>query len=190
MTASRNRARLGLEQIEDRCTPSAALGDFPAHHPVPRGGPDAPTAHVRDAGGHEVPIKLTAQCLGDIGSFNASGTGFGTGGLGRWTAQGRIDTVAIGATHGAINGTLTVVTANGDRLFVSFTTSWELATGKGEEVITVTGGTGRFAGASGRAVLECTVTRDPATQAVTCDCQGSGALILAHPRHDAVSRGR
>src|SRR5262245_18221409 len=69
MSAYRTRIHLGLEHIEDRCTPSAVLCDFSAHFQVLRGALEAPTAHVRVARAHEVPIKLTAQCFRDIGSF-------------------------------------------------------------------------------------------------------------------------
>jgi hypothetical protein len=179
MTAGKNRARLAVEQVEDRCTPSATLGGFADPFPAQHGGPHAVVSSVRATNEHAVPIKLTAQCFGDVSSLTASGKGFGTGGLGHWTALGHIDNFVSDADRATISGTLTVVAANGHQLFVSFTTSWELSTGKGEERITVTGGTGRFAGASGSAFLGCTVTRDPAAQTISCDCQGSGTLILA-----------
>jgi len=76
-------------------------------------------------------------------------TGFGTGGLGHYTALGHIDNTVIDlvADRAEYSGTFTVVTANGDLVFLSFTTSWQLSTGQGTHAITVTGGTGRFAGA-------------------------------------------
>jgi hypothetical protein len=82
---------------------------------------------------------------------------------GPWTAQGHIDSAQVDpvADRAAITGTITVVTANGDQLFVSFSSSWQLSTGMGEELITITSGTGRFAGASGSGSLNCQITADP-----------------------------
>jgi hypothetical protein len=183
MTVGKNRVRLAVEQVEDRCTPSALLNDpgidFPAQHSGPRAATAASASVTRE---HAVPMKLVVQCSADINSGNATVTGFGTI-LGPWTAQGHIDSAQVDpvADRAAITGTVTVVTANGDQLFVSFSSSWQLSTGKGEELITVTGGTGRFAGASGSGSLECQITADPSSPfKFSCNCEGSGTLILAH----------
>ena len=142
--------------------------------------------------GHAIPIKVAFQCSVDIGSGAISSAGFGTGGLGHWTSEEDIDNVVIDpvADQGLYSGTGALVTGDGELLFFSFTTSWRLSTGEGTHSLTVTGGTGRFAGASGSGTLDCTITFDPATQTGTCHGEGSGTLILAHPKHDAVSRDR
>jgi hypothetical protein len=57
-----------------------------------------------------------------------------------------------------------------------------LATGPGQETVTFTGGTGRFAGASGSVSAVCDTTFDPATLAFECNSQGSGTLTLDHSR--------
>jgi hypothetical protein len=93
---------------------------------------------------------------------------------------GRLDSARIdpAADQGEFRGAITVVTANGDQLFVSFTTQWRLSTGKGTETITVTGGTGRYAGASGHGIAACTITFDSATSTIRCNCVGAAFLIL------------
>jgi hypothetical protein len=184
MTGYRNRTRLGLEQIEDRCTPSAVLADPGVELPVHHGGSPVAQVAAGHAGPHAaaatrqvVPVILTAQCSADLSTMKATATGFATH-LGRWTAQGRIDKADFGADRAAVRGTLTIVAANGDKLFVSFSASWRLSTGKGTELITVTGGTGQYAGATGGAVLRCTMTVDPVAQTIACNCQGVGFLVL------------
>jgi hypothetical protein len=77
------------------------------------------------------------------------------------------------------SGTGTLTTAQGDQIFYSFTTSWQLSTGVGTHFITATGGTGRFAGASGSGTSDCTITPDPTSPFIYfCHTEGSGTLIL------------
>jgi hypothetical protein len=183
--ASTRRTRLQLEHLGDRLAPSALLGDPPAHAPAPPGGPHA-AAVARAPGGHAAPFTLAFQCSGDVNSLTTTATGFATG-LGHWTGQGHVDPTRThidpDADRAEINGTFTVVAANGDTLFVSFTSSWQPSTGVGTESIAFTGGTGRFAGASGSATLDCTITADPESPTTfTCNCEGSGTLVLDHSR--------
>jgi hypothetical protein len=180
MTAYRNRNRLGVEQLEDRCLPSAMLGDLPAQVPAAAGSPPA-AAHVGASQQHAVPIQLSTHISSD-GSLVLSLTGVG-GHLGRWAGQGVIDNVVIdpAADRGAVSGTVPIIAANGDQLFASFSASWQLTTGLGEVTVTFTGGTGRFAGASGSASEVCHVTADPASPLTfECDSQGSGTLVFDH----------
>ena len=181
MTAGKNRVRLALEQLEDRCTPSAMGGGLAPPFLTQDGGPHAAVASGGATHQHAVPIKGTTNCVVDISSMTVSSSGFGTGGLGHYTALGHIETVDLGADQAVYSGTFTVVTANRDLVFLKFTTSWQISTGQGTHVITVTGGTGRFAGASGDGIADCTITFDPVSQTGTCHSQGSGTLILAHP---------
>ena len=115
--------------------------------------------------------------------MTVSSSGHGTGGLGNYTALGQIDNsvIDLDADWAVYTGTFTVVTANGDLVFLKFTTSWQISTGQGTHEVTVTGGTGRFAGASGDGTADCTITLDLASMTGTCHSQGSGTLILAHP---------
>ncbi|HEY1377154.1 MAG TPA: hypothetical protein VGF55_10195 [Gemmataceae bacterium] len=199
MTAGKNRVRLGVEHLEDRCTPSATGSGLAALSPARHGGPHAAAALVRAAHGDVVPIRVAFQCSVDLNSLTVSSTGsstsFGKGGPDHWTwtALGHADTVVIDLARdrGTYSGTGTLVTAAGDQLFYSFTTSWRLSTGKGTHSLTATGGTGRFAGASGGGRAVCTITADPASPSTFhCQSEGSGILILPHSQHDATSRAR
>jgi hypothetical protein len=120
---------------------------------------------------------LSAHITADgSGALNLTGKGSH---LGHWTGQGVIDNLAIdeAADRLAISGTVTIVAAKGDRLFLSFSVSLNLTTRQGEETLTFTGGTGRFAGAS----MVCETNWDPATPLTfECNGQGSGTLIFAH----------
>jgi hypothetical protein len=179
--AATRRARLQVEYFEDRCTPSALVGDLSAHSSAPPGKP--PAALAADALPHAVPINLSAHITAD-GSGVLTLTGNGSH-LGRWTGQGVIDSIVIDPVAGrvAVSGTATIITANGDLLFVSISVSLDLTTRRGDETLTFTGGTGRFAGASGGAAGVCdNTTWDPATPLTfECDSQGSGTLHSALP---------
>ena len=189
MTAGKNRIRLSLEQLEDRCTPSATMANFSDDFPALHRELDGPTAeHVRDIDRHAVSITLSAHITSD-GSGAVSITGVGSH-LGHFTGQGLIHVVNIdlGADRVDLAGTATFTTKNGDKLFVSVTISFGISTHIGVEHITFTGGTGRFAGASGSATLNCQATgTDPTMHlAVVCDSQGSGTLVLDRQEHDAA----
>jgi hypothetical protein len=172
---------LRIEALEDRCTPGAMAGDlgvqFPAHH----SGPHAEiSARVGSPQGHTVPIKVAFRCIIDINSGTISSTGFSTGGLGHWTSQEHIDSAVIDpvADRGVYSGTGTLVTHKGDKLFFSFTTSWQLSTGEGTHSITTTGGTGKYAGVTGTGTGQCIITADFESQIFTCKSEGSGILVF------------
>jgi hypothetical protein len=184
MTAEKNRVRLCVEEMGDRCMPSTLGGGFADQFPAHHGGPHAAiAARAHAPKGHAIPVKVTFQCIADLSTLTASATGVATP-LGPFTGEGRIDRASVHidrcANRGEYSGTYTVLTASGDELFCSFTTSWQLSTGKGRHSITVTGGTGLFAGASGHASLKTVITADPESPStLTCNSSGSGVLILA-----------
>ncbi len=179
--------RLQLECLEDRCTPSAMLGDPWALGPVHLGGPQTHVA-PRDAAKDESVItrkhvelvRLNFQCSADLKTGQTTVTGFATN-LGHWTGTGQVSKsdINLATDRAEVSGTVTIFTANGDKLFVSFSASWKLSTGKGTEVVTTTGGTGRYAGAYGVAFMNCTMTVDLAAQTISCNCQGFGFLVTA-----------
>jgi hypothetical protein len=176
-----HRARLQFERLEERSTPSALFGDPLAHAPAPLGEQPALAAALT-AGNQQpaVPIKLSAHITAD-GSGLLSLTGVGSH-LGRWTGQGVIDNVVIdpAADRVTISVSATMIAANGDQLFVSISVSLSLTTRLAEETGTFTGGTGRFAGASGSVSLVCDTNWDPASPLTfECNGQGSGTLVLA-----------
>jgi hypothetical protein len=180
--ASTRRARFQLEHLEDRRTPSALLGGPSAHLLAHHGGPHAAAAvHVRADHGHAVPIKLSVHITADGSSMQLRGRGFGTH-LGHWTTQGHIDNIVSDAVADRIvaSGTATIVTAGRAKLFVSILVAWQNSTRQGDDTVTFTGGTGNFAGASGRASLDCRVTEDPTSPLTfVCDGKGLGTLVLA-----------
>jgi hypothetical protein len=182
MTVVKNRVRLALEQLEDRCTPSAMGGGLAAPSPALQGEPPALTAALT-AGTpqeHAITGESFFQCSVDLSTGTVSSTGFSTG-LGHWTALGHMDSLMIDPVtdRGVYSGTGTITTANGDQILYSFTTSWQLSTGVGTHVVTVTGGTGRFVGASGTGFSTCRITPDPASPFIYfCQSTGSGTLFL------------
>jgi hypothetical protein len=178
-----HRAGLRLEHLEDRCTPSALLGDpsiqLLGYH---RGPAAAHVAHFGANEGHTVPITLSLRCAADISSMTWGAEGYGTL-LGHWTAQGQIDNIVSdpASSRIVISGTLTLVTANHDELFVSVSSAWDQSTSRVEDSVTFTGGTGKFAGASGHATLECSVTVD-STSPLKLSCEGKGSGVLFLPQ--------
>jgi len=183
MTVAKNRVRLAVEQLEDRCTPSALLGGPSVHAVALPDEPPALAAALTASTPHEhaIHIKSTFRCSVDISTGIVSSTGFATGGVGHWTALGHMDNLVIdpAADRGIYRGTGTLVTAHGDQLFYSFTTSWQLSTGIGTHSFIATGGTGRFAGASGSGFSNCIITPDPTSPFIYfCHTEGSGTLFL------------
>ncbi|HMB02381.1 MAG TPA: hypothetical protein VKP69_01420 [Isosphaeraceae bacterium] len=88
--ASAHRARLQLEHLEARCTPSALLDGPSAHAPAPSEELPALAADLADGTQqHAVPIKLSTHIKSD-GSGVLSFTGVGTY-LGSWTGQLSMD---------------------------------------------------------------------------------------------------
>jgi hypothetical protein len=79
---------------------------------------------------------------------------------------------------GVYSGTGTMTTANGDQVFYTFTTSWQLSTGIGTHTVIVTGGTGRFAGATGSGTSDCIITPTASPFIYDCQSTGSGTVIL------------
>jgi hypothetical protein len=143
-------------------------------------------AQVRAEHGDANSVNVVFRCSVDLSAGTVSSTGFTTGRLGRWewTALGHTDNVDIdlAADRGVYSGTGTLIAANGDQLYYSFTTSWRLSTGKGTHSITITGGTGAFAGASGDVFSHCTIKADPTSPTTfTCKSEGSGTLIVPSP---------
>jgi hypothetical protein len=180
MSAHRNRTRLGVEQLDDRVMPSAMSGNLLA--PVsPAAGSPLATAHFSASHQKAVHIKLSAHITSN-GSGVLRLTGNGSH-LGRWSGRGVIDNVVIdpAADRVEISVSARIIAANGDRLFLSVSVSLSLTTRLGEETGTFTGGTGRFAGASGNVSLVCHTNWDPASPLTfECNGQGSGTLVMAH----------
>lgn len=122
-----------------------------------------PTSALPEAGGTDRPVKGTA--FGDITAavpaldISTDASGVMTH-LGKYTAhfEGTAEIVG-GRTLG--QGTFTTVAANGDELTGTFTLNGALPTGEvhtATVVLTITGGTGRFADASGTITVPLVLT--------------------------------
>ena len=181
--ASAHHARLQLEHLEARCTPSA----LPGSPPAPPGELPALAADLADGTQQHavhLPIMLSAHIKSD-GTGRLSLTGVGTH-LGSWTGEGIIKPPVMNTDANQITitvvGTATLTAANGAKLYVSISVLVDPTTGKGTETLHFTGGTGRFAGASGDAIGVCDdVTFDPASFTFECNSQASGTLVLPRP---------
>jgi hypothetical protein len=179
---SARRTRLQLECLEDRCTPSTLWADaLPYASTSLRESPASAASLAAGARHDAVPINLSMHITA-VGSGVLNLTG-NANHLGGFSGLGHIYNFIIDKASDrlAITGTATLVAANGDKLFLSFSVSLSLTTRQGEETFTVTGGTGRFTGASGSGSAACEAIWDPATPTTfECNGQGTGTLIVAH----------
>lgn len=114
----------------------------------------APAAALAKAGGADRPIKDNSSGtnvvnLGDL-SFAIDATGT-TSHLGRTTSHFDGTLTRTGPETLDLAGSVTVVAANGDKLYgtLSGSATVEAAGNSGPVVVTFTGGTGRFEGATG-----------------------------------------
>ena len=114
----------------------------------------APTSALAKTGGTDRPVKGTAlgDCTTPIATLQlmCDTSGVSTH-LGKYTSHSEGSAAIVGGrTLG--EGTFTLVGANGDELTGTFTLNGALPTGEVHSltvVLTITGGTGRFADASG-----------------------------------------
>jgi hypothetical protein len=167
-----------VEQLDGRCLPSAnpatTVGGAAL---VPAA---AASANIPEQ--HAIPIRLSTHISSD-GSVGLIYSGVG-GQLGQMTGDGSLDSFVtdMNTGEGTISGTATLIAANGDELFATFSGSWDLKSGVGGVAVSFTGGTGRFAGATGFASEVCHVSGDPTSPTFQCDSDGTGTLVLDHSR--------
>jgi hypothetical protein len=120
----------------------------------------APGAGVAKRGGTDRPVKGSTSGTSTLDLATGTGTSQGTGRfshLGKTTYTLNFSFALSGPTTVALSGTGTLVAANGDQVFVTFTGTATVpspvpAVGQSVEftfVSTITGGTGRFSDASG-----------------------------------------
>jgi hypothetical protein len=114
----------------------------------------APVGALAKAGGTDRPIKDTSSGTISVDAtlaFTADTTGR-IAHLGRATTHLEGVVTPTGPNTFNVDGTSTVVAANGDELFATFSgsgTNDGSGNSEGPEVTTITGGTGRFENASG-----------------------------------------
>jgi hypothetical protein len=171
------RVQLGVECLDGRCLPSA----------IPLSPPLAEAALVADAG-HAQPFHLSGEGLATLTSptsFDFTASGHATQ-LGAWTNSG---TAVIDPATGVVSGQATFVAANGDTLTTSISngvlTPQADGSFHGTATFTITGGTGRFAGASGTLSMDLTQKPVDATHQTfvfTLD----GTIALAQGRLQTV----
>lgn len=154
-----------------------------ACRPDTASGPFAPVAPALSSVSVETPfhgtLEATKTSFTPLGPTTAL---FGSAGSGTATHLGRY-TVAISLTvdFATLTGTeqLALTAANGDMLYATATTrgspSADGLTLNVVETATITGGTGRFAGATGTYVVRCVV--DQATGTSTGAFEGTIVLV-------------
>ena len=127
----------------------------------------APGAAVAKKGGTDRPLKGKTSGTTTLDIATGAGTSQGTGTfshLGKSTYTLNSTSVPTGPTTFAVTGTGTVVAANGDQVFATFTGTATVPSlvpavgdiGQTTLVFTITGGTGRFSDASGTATATVT----------------------------------
>jgi hypothetical protein len=171
------RAPLGLESLGERCLPSVS--------PL---SPPAPAAALVADAGHARAFHLSgagAAVFTSPTTFDFSASGRATL-LGAWTNSG---TASVDPATGAVSGQATFVAANGDTLKTSIgggvLTPLPDGTFHGTATFTITGGTGRFAGAAGTLTMDLTQKPvDAAHQTFTFTLDGN--ISLAHGTSSGV----
>ena len=116
----------------------------------------SPASALGNAGGIDRPVKGTVSKTisldPETGAFTGEANGVGSH-LGSYTVDLEGTGAPTAESDFAGNGTLTLVTANGDELTGTFTVTVTGATTT--VVVKITGGTGRFADASGTLTMIC-----------------------------------
>jgi hypothetical protein len=112
----------------------------------------SPAAAHGKAGGTDRPLKGRSTSTSTIDVATGVGETDGTSHIthcGRATFHNDFTFALTGGDTFSLVGTDTVVCANGDQTFATFTITGSLSAGTSTGAFTITGGTGRFAGASG-----------------------------------------
>lgn len=159
--------RLTIEALDDRILPSAV---------APAPPPPADAALVATAHSHARPFHAVDSGFVVINGDLSPGTTITASASGQATHLGAFtlhDTSTVVAAEGAIRyieGEAHLEAANGDLLCASFTGTVDLATFTATVTFEWTGGTGRFADATGTTVWQ--VTLNPADLSYTAVADG------------------
>ena len=167
------RTRLGLEELENRLTPTTVtpIGILGAEVLVGENARACP-AEKAAAHSHNRPFHLeesgTAVINAD-GTISGSASGHATH-LGAFTLHDKSTVVGMSVTPDGvilqIVGRAELEAANGDKLFASLRGSVNLTAGKGTLTFEWTGGTGRFDDATGTTLWQISLNRDLTYSAV------------------------
>ncbi len=160
---------------------AACAGEVPSSPMSPTSATSG-SAQTQAQNGAELPFHGSLQAVEIIRPappvllVNATGGGTGTH-LGRFTATYQV-TVTIAS--GSATGSFTFIAANGDRLFATFTGQATPTAEPGvvtiRETATITGGTGRFAGATGSFIIERVLNQPTGVSSGSFN----GTISLAH----------
>lgn len=160
---------------------TACAGEVPSSPMSPTTATSG-SAQTQAQDGAHLPFRGSLQAVETINPappvlhVNATGEGTGTH-LGRFTATYQV-TVTIAT--GSATGSFIFIAADADRLFATFTGQATLTAEPGvvtiRETATITGGTGRFAGATGSFTIERVLNRPTGVSSGSFD----GTISLAH----------
>jgi hypothetical protein len=160
---------------------TACGGEVPSSPTSPTSATSG-SAQTQPQNGTQLPFRGSLQALETIHPappvllVNATAEGTGTH-LGRFTATYQV-TVTIAT--GSATGSFIFIAANADRLFATFTGQATPTAEPGvvtiTETATITGGTGRFAGATGSFSIERVLNQPTGASSGSFD----GTISLAH----------
>jgi hypothetical protein len=166
---SHSKTRLGIEELENRVTPVRLTPiEAPGLEAILSGPALAHTVKSPAAQAHARPFHLEesgAAVINGDGTINASALGHATH-LGKFTLHDTSTIVGVedGVLH--VVGQADLEAANGDHLYASFTGSINMTAGTGTLNFEWTGGTGRFADATGATVWQVALNPDLTHSAV------------------------
>jgi hypothetical protein len=162
----RSQVRPGVEELENRLTPARLMpGAVPGLGATLAGHAQVRTVESAAAHSHDRPFHLEesgAAVINPDGTISASATGTATH-LGAFTLHDHSTIVGVDTANGLVLqvvGHADLEAANGDHLCASFTGSINLTAGTGTLNFAWTGGTGRFANATGATVWHVSVNPD------------------------------
>jgi hypothetical protein len=139
---------------------TACAGEIPGSPTSPTSAMAGEAAETQARGGEQLPFHGSLEAVEidvvDPPFLLVNGTGTGTGThLGRFTAT---FTATVTLATGSATGSIRFIAANGDHLDATFIGQGTPTTEPGvvtiEEVATITGGTGRFAGSTGAFTIQ------------------------------------
>lgn len=171
-SSQQNRVRLSIEALERRDVPGTLMFSSPGWGPEPPPSMKEITGSARpglltaEAHSHARPFHLEesgAAVINTDGTINASASGHATH-LGAFTLHDTSTIVGVDVTPDGVLlhvvGQAHLEAANGDHLCASFTGTINMTAGTGTLNFQWTGGSGRFADATGATVWRVSLNPD------------------------------
>lgn len=161
-----SRTRLDIEELENRVTPARLSPiEVPGLEAILPGPALVRAVESAAAQSHDRPFHLEESGTAVInpdGTISASASGHATH-LGAFTLHDTSTIVGIDTTNGLVLhvvGHADLKAANGDHLCASFSGSINMSAGTGTLNFEWTGGTGRFANATGATIWQVSLNPD------------------------------